>query len=53
LFVGLLDFSLLQPLEKHHFAIKLSVTSAHNLESWTLVVVYGPCRQPARDNFVN
>lgn len=40
-------------LEKHHFAIRMSVTSAHNSESWTLVVVYGPCRQPARDVFVN
>lgn len=38
-------------MEKHHFAIKLSVTSS--LEAWTLVVVYGPCRQPDRDIFVN
>jgi hypothetical protein len=28
-------------------------TPSHNLLSWTLVVVYGPCRQPARDNFIN
>ena len=40
-------------LEKHHFAIRLSITSAHIMESWTLVVVYGPCRQPARNVFVN
>jgi hypothetical protein len=40
-------------LEKQQFAIKLLVTSSHNLEAWTLVVVYGPCRQPARDIFVN
>ena len=40
-------------LEKHHFAMKLAVTSAHNLDVWTLVVAYGPCRQPARDVFVN
>lgn len=39
--------------EKHSFAIRMYVTAAHNLETWTLVVVYGPCRQPARDNFVN
>jgi hypothetical protein len=25
----------------------------HTLLSWTLVVVYGPCRQPARDSFVS
>jgi len=40
-------------LEKHQFAIRLTVTSTHCLESWTLVVVYVPCRQPARDLFVN
>lgn len=40
-------------LEKHPFAIKLLVTFVHNMESWTLVVVYGPCRQPLRDSFVN
>jgi hypothetical protein len=38
---------------KQQFAIKLAVTSAHNMEVWTLVVVYGPCRQPARNEFVN
>jgi hypothetical protein len=40
-------------LEKHDFAVKLEVSSAHNLEAWTLIVVYGPCRQPGRDLFVN
>jgi hypothetical protein len=40
-------------LEKQSFAIKLAITSTHNLLSWTLVVVYGPCRQLARDLFVN
>lgn len=45
-------FSILT-LEKQHFAIKLTVTSVHNLETWSLVVVYGPCRLPARDVFVN
>jgi hypothetical protein len=27
--------------------------STHSQISWNLVVVYGPCRQPARDQFVN
>jgi hypothetical protein len=27
--------------------------SIHCQISWSLVVVYGPCRQPARDQFVN
>lgn len=40
-------------LEKQSFAIRLSMSSTHYLEVWSLVVVYGPCRQPARDNFVN
>jgi hypothetical protein len=40
-------------LEKRDFALKLAVTSTYNHDEWTLVVVYGPCRQPARDFFVN
>jgi endonuclease/exonuclease/phosphatase family metal-dependent hydrolase len=40
-------------LEKQQFALKLSVTTTHNMEVWTLVVVYGPCRQPTRNEFVN
>lgn len=40
-------------MEKHSYAIRLVVTSMHNLDTWTLVSVYGPCRQPARDSFVN
>jgi endonuclease/exonuclease/phosphatase family metal-dependent hydrolase len=39
--------------EKHPFAIWLSFTSTVNSISWNLVVVYGPCRQPGRDEFVN
>jgi hypothetical protein len=39
--------------EKHPFAIRLTFTSAINSISWNLVVVYGPCRQPDRDEFVN
>lgn len=40
-------------LEKQPFAIKMQMTSVHNLQTCTLVVVYGTCRQPARDIFVN
>jgi hypothetical protein len=40
-------------LEKQPFAIKLTITSVHKFPSWTLVVVYGPCRQPAKDHFIN
>jgi hypothetical protein len=40
-------------IEKHSFAITLAMTSTHSLCSWNLVVVYGPCRQPSRDQFVN
>jgi hypothetical protein len=39
--------------EKHSFAIRLMFTSVINSISWNLVVVYGPCRQPDRDEFVN
>jgi hypothetical protein len=31
----------------------LIMLSTHSQISWNLVVVYGPCRQPARDQFVN
>jgi hypothetical protein len=40
-------------IEKHPFAINLKMLSTHSQISWNLVVVYGPCRQPARDQFVN
>lgn len=40
-------------VEKQSFALKLNVTSCHDLSSWYLVAVYGPCRQPRRDEFVN
>lgn len=39
-------------IEKKCFAIRLVVSSTHSMEVWSLVVVYGPCRQPARDLFV-
>jgi hypothetical protein len=40
-------------IDKQSFAIHLAMTSTHSLTLWNLVVVYGPCRQPARDQFVN
>ena len=40
-------------LEKQFFASKLKVTSCHDMSNWYLVAVYGPCRQPQRDEFVN
>jgi hypothetical protein len=36
-------------IEKHPFAITLKMLSSHSQISWNLFVVYGPCRQPARD----
>jgi exonuclease III len=39
-------------VEKHPFALSLKMHSIHSRTSWNLVVVYGPCRQPARDQFV-
>jgi mannosylglycoprotein endo-beta-mannosidase len=39
-------------VEKHPFAINLKMLFIHSQISWNLVVVYGPCRQPARDQFV-
>jgi hypothetical protein len=40
-------------IEKQLFAIRMSISSAHNYEAWNLVVVYGPSRQPRRDTFVS
>lgn len=40
-------------IERHHFGIRMSVTSTLSMDSWMLVVVYGPCRQPERDCFVS
>lgn len=40
-------------MEKHSFAIKLKVTSCHDLSHRYLVAVYGPCRQPQGDSFAN
>jgi hypothetical protein len=38
--------------EMHSFTIRLTIISIINSLSWNLVVVYGPCRQPDRDEFV-
>jgi hypothetical protein len=40
-------------IEKHPFAITLAMTSTYSQCSWNLAVVYGPCRQPTGDQFVN
>ena len=40
-------------LEKHQFAITLSFTSAHSLETWKLSTVHGPCIEPARGLFID
>jgi hypothetical protein len=40
-------------IDKQSFAIHLALTSTHSLTLWNVVVVYGPCKKPARDQFVN
>ena len=39
-------------IEKCSFAITLSFTSTHTLETWKLSTVYGPCVEPARGAFI-
>ncbi|KAG2588924.1 hypothetical protein PVAP13_5NG390981 [Panicum virgatum] len=39
-------------IEKCSFAITLSFTSTHTLETWKLSIVYGPCVEPARGAFI-
>lgn len=39
-------------LMKSGFAMTLQFTSLHNLETWKLTSVYGPCAEPARTEFV-
>ena len=41
-----------QVIEIKRFSISITFTSKHNLEKWTLVSVYGPCRGLERDQFV-
>ena len=40
-------------IEVQQFALVIQFTSRQNNESWTLVVVYGPCQGEGRDNFIN
>ena len=40
-------------MDKQSFGLTLSFTSRHNLATWNLTTVYGPCHEPARSNFVN
>ena len=40
-------------IEVQQFAVVIKFTSRQNNESWTLVVVYGPCHGEGRDNFIN
>ena len=40
-------------IQSASFGIVVEFTSTHNSQTWTLVIVYGPCQNPARDNFVN
>jgi exonuclease III len=35
------------------FALRMQVTSVHNLAVWNLITVYGPTREPLRTNFVS
>jgi hypothetical protein len=35
------------------FALRMQVTSIHNLAVWNLITVYGPTREPLRTNFVS
>lgn len=39
-------------IEIQSYAIRICFTSRHICCSWTLVIVYGPCRGIERDNFV-
>jgi hypothetical protein len=40
-------------IDSQVFALRLQVTSVHNLAVWQLITVYGPTREPARLNFVS
>ena len=35
------------------FGIVVEFTLTHNSQTWTMVTVYGPCQNPARELFVN
>ena len=38
-------------IEAHSYGIIVEFTSMHTSEVWTLVSVYGPCQNPAHDDF--
>jgi len=40
-------------LERKQYALTIQFTSVHNLDSWKLSTVYGPCQEPLRSEFVN
>ena len=40
-------------VDKQSFGLTISFTSQHNLATWNLTIVYGPCLEPARSHFVN
>ena len=40
-------------LDKQTFGITIAFTSQHNLKTWKLTTVYGPCVEPERSLFVD
>ena len=40
-------------LDKKSFGLSIAFTSQHNVATWNLTTVYGPCLEPARTDFVN
>ena len=40
-------------IDKQSFGLTISFTSQHNLVTWNLKTVCGPCHDPARTDFVN
>jgi hypothetical protein len=39
-------------IDKQSFGITVELTSVHNLDSWRLTTVYGPCDDPACSQFI-
>lgn len=42
-----------QVTDKQSFGITILFRSAQNMDTWKLTVVYGPCSEPSRSEFVN
>ena len=40
-------------LDKQRFGLTICFTSLHNLATWNMTTVYGPCTEPAQSSFVN